>query len=126
MFDHRRLAAALESVSSVPAESSPPIAPAGGSDGTVLANPNTKGRSTDPRRRILDALIATVARRGYDRTTLERVLHLAQVPAPVFDEHFENKEDCLLQALDELIGRLECIVLERAHRPAPWPERIRL
>jgi AcrR family transcriptional regulator len=84
------------------------------------------GRSSDPRRRILDALIETVARRGYDRTTLDRVLHLAEVPAPVFDEHFENKEDCFLQAVDELIGRLECMVLERVHRPAPWSERIRL
>jgi AcrR family transcriptional regulator len=83
-------------------------------------------RRGDPRRRIVDALIATVAQRGYDRTTLERVLHVAEVPAPVFDEHFENKQDCFLQALDELIGRLECAVLERIARPLPWPERIRV
>jgi AcrR family transcriptional regulator len=80
----------------------------------------------DPRRRIIDALIATVAQRGYDRTTLQRVLHVAAVPAPVFDEHFVNKQDCFLQALDELIGRFECAVLERIARPLPWPERIRV
>jgi AcrR family transcriptional regulator len=80
----------------------------------------------DPRRRIIDALIATVAQRGYDRTTLERVLHVADVPAPIFDEHFENKQDCFLQAFDELVGRLECTVLERIARPLPWPERIRV
>jgi AcrR family transcriptional regulator len=83
-------------------------------------------RRGDPRRRILDALVITVAHRGYDRTTLERVLHVAEVPAPVFDEHFENKQDCFIQAFDELVGRLECTVLERIACPLPWPERIRL
>jgi AcrR family transcriptional regulator len=83
-------------------------------------------RRADPRRRIIDALITTVAQRGYDRTTLERVLHVAGVPVPVFAEHFENKQDCFLAAFDELIGRLECMLLERSARPLPWPERIRL
>jgi AcrR family transcriptional regulator len=80
----------------------------------------------DPRRRILDALVATVARRGYDRTTLERVLHVAKVPAPVFDEHFENKQDCFLQAIDELIDQVERRVLGQIAVAAPWSERIRL
>jgi AcrR family transcriptional regulator len=92
----------------------------------VAPEPSAAVRSADPRRRILDALIATIARRGYDRTTLERVLHVAGVPAPVFDEHFENKQDCLLQAIDELIGRLECTMSEQISRSAPWPERVRL
>jgi AcrR family transcriptional regulator len=122
MFDHRHLAAALESVSSVPAE---PIAPEPGGEESVRQGLGT-GRSADPRRRILDAMIETVAHRGYDRTTLDRVLVVAKVPAPVFDEHFEDKEECFLQAIDELIGRLEYMVLERLHQPAPWPERIGL
>jgi AcrR family transcriptional regulator len=92
----------------------------------VAPEPSTATHRSDPRRRILDALIVTVANRGYDRTTLERVLHVAEVPAPVFDEHFEDKQDCFLQAIDELIRRLELTVLERISRSAPWPERIRL
>lgn len=92
----------------------------------VAPEPSAATRRADPRRRILDALIATVARRGYDRTTLDCVLHVAGVPAPVFDEHFENKQDCFLQAIDELVGQLECTMLERISRSAPWPERMRL
>ncbi len=92
----------------------------------AAAEPSMKARHADPRRRILDALVATVAQRGYDRTTLERVLYAAGVPAPVFDEHFEDKQDCFLQAFDELISRHARAVLERAARPLPWPERIRL
>jgi AcrR family transcriptional regulator len=92
----------------------------------VATEPPTTARHADPRRRILDALVVTVAQRGYDRTTLERVLRVAAVPAPVFDEHFEDKQDCFLQAFDELVDRLERTVLERTARPLPWSERIRL
>jgi AcrR family transcriptional regulator len=103
MLDSRRLAVAPE----------PPVA-------TLRADP------ADPRRRILDALIATVAHRGYDRTTVERVLYVAGLPAAAFEEHFEHKQDCLLQALDELLGQLERVVLERTALSASWPERLRL
>jgi AcrR family transcriptional regulator len=85
----------------------------------------TGGRSSDPRSRILDALIATVSYRGYDRTTLERVLSTAEVPEAVFAEHFADKEDCFLQALDELLERVEGRVLEQLAREAPWPDRVR-
>jgi AcrR family transcriptional regulator len=117
----RRLAAALESSSS----SLSACARAGAAD-EQAGERRALARPSDPRRRILDALVETVAQRGYDRTTIERVLHVADVPAPVFGEHFEDKRDCLLQALDELIGQLKYMVLERASCPAPWPERIRL
>lgn len=92
----------------------------------VVLEPTTAlTRSPDPRQRILDALVRTVALRGYDRTTIERVLRAAEVPAPVFDEHFEDKQDCLLAALDELIGRIEWAVLARIDGRAPWSERVR-
>lgn len=84
-----------------------------------------RGRSRDPRSRILDALIETVSYRGYERTTLERVLHTADVPAAVFDEHFTDKEDCFIQALDELIERVEGRVLEQLAHDTPWPGRVR-
>jgi AcrR family transcriptional regulator len=82
-------------------------------------------RSHDPRTRILDAMLATASYRGYDRTTIERVLQTAEVPAALFDEHFANKEDCFLQALDALIARAESAVLDAVQRAVPWPERVR-
>jgi AcrR family transcriptional regulator len=83
-------------------------------------------RSSDPRRRILTALMQAVALKGYDRTTIDNVLLLAEVPEPVFYEHFEDKQDCLLAALDELLGRIEDIVSERIDGSAPWPEQVLL
>jgi len=78
----------------------------------------------DPRRRILDAMIETVSSRGYDRTTISRVLQSAQVQEAVFSEHFRDKHDCFMHALDDLIGGAELAALEQFRRPAPWPERI--
>jgi AcrR family transcriptional regulator len=94
-------------------------------DLAVVLEPSAPVRSADPRRDILDALVQTIALRGYDRTTIDRVLALAEVPTPVFDEHFEDKQDCLLAALDELIARIESAVSERVDHSAPWSERVR-
>ncbi len=127
MFDHRQLAAALESVSSVPAE--PITLTTDTANAAALAGQEggiARYGYGDPRRRIFDAMIETVAQRGYDRTTIERVLNAAQIPAPVFDEHFEDKQDCFLHALDKLFGRIERVLLARTRWPVPWPERIQL
>jgi AcrR family transcriptional regulator len=80
----------------------------------------------DPRRRLLDAMIETVALRGYDRTTVSRVLWSAEVQEAVFSEHFHDKRDCFLAAIDDLIGRAERSAHELLKRPTPWPERVRL
>jgi AcrR family transcriptional regulator len=79
----------------------------------------------DPRRRLLDAMIETVAQRGYDRTTVSRVLCSADLQEAVFTEHFHDKHDCFCQAIDDLIGRVELAALEQFQQDAPWPERVR-
>ncbi len=80
----------------------------------------------DPRARLLAAMLETVALRGYDRTTISRVLTSADVQEAVFSEHFHDKRDCFLQAVDELICRAERSALEHFQCPAPWAERVRL
>lgn len=80
----------------------------------------------DPRRRALDAFVRTVAREGYDRTTIEAVLVLARVPEPVFYEHFEDKQDCMLAALDERVRRIEDAICERVAGSTGWSERVAL
>jgi AcrR family transcriptional regulator len=79
----------------------------------------------DPRRRLLAAMIETVAQRGYDRTTVSRVLRGADLQEAVFTEHFHDKHDCFSQATDDLIGRVELAALEQFHSSAPWHERVR-
>lgn len=81
---------------------------------------------TDPRRRLLDAMIETVALRGYDRTTVSRVLSSTGLEEATFSEHFYDKHDCFMQAADDLLGRVEREALARFEQAAPWSERVRL
>jgi TetR/AcrR family transcriptional regulator len=48
----------------------------------------------DQRRRLLEALPCAVAEHGYDRTTVEHIVKLAQVRRNSFYEQFEDKQDC--------------------------------
>lgn len=80
----------------------------------------------DPRQRLLDAMIETVALRGYDRTTVSRVLSVADLEEAVFSEHFHDKRDCFWHALNELIARGERAALALFESGAPWPEQVRL
>jgi AcrR family transcriptional regulator len=43
----------------------------------------------------------------------------------VFAEHFEDKHDCLMQAVEDLIGGVELAARQRFERPAAWAERVR-
>jgi AcrR family transcriptional regulator len=79
----------------------------------------------DPRRRLFEAMIETVAQRGYDRATVSRVLSSADLQEAVFTEHFHDKRDCFFQAVDDLIGRAELAALEQFQRDVPWHERVR-
>jgi AcrR family transcriptional regulator len=87
----------------------------------VLASPPR----SNPRRRLLDAMVGAVAARGYDRTTVSRVLSSANVPEALFSEHFRDTHDCFMQAAEDLIGRVERSAIERFGQATPWPERVR-
>jgi AcrR family transcriptional regulator len=80
----------------------------------------------DPRKRLLAAMLETVAVRGYDRTTISRVLSNAGLEEAVFSEHFHDKRDCFWQAIDGLIGHGERAALELFERDAPWGELVRI
>jgi AcrR family transcriptional regulator len=110
MLHHRRPGAERESTPNSPP--APAIAAA------AVAHP-------DPRRRLFDAMIETVASRGYDRTTVGRVCASAGLQEAVFSEHFHDKRDCFLRAVEDLIVHTERTALECLSRDAPWWERVR-
>ena len=51
-----------------------------------------------PRGRILDAMTATVAERGYAATSIAEVIKRAHASRSTFYEQFADKEDCYLAA----------------------------
>jgi len=71
--------------------------------------------SADPRRRLLDAMSAVVARKGYAETTIADIAAEARVSKRTFYEHFAGKAECLFalyqaasdQALQVLRGALD-------------------
>jgi AcrR family transcriptional regulator len=71
-------------------------------------------------------MIQTVALRGYDRTTVSRVLSIADLEEAVFSEHFHDKRDCFWQAVEELTGRAEAAARAVFERELPWGERVRV
>jgi AcrR family transcriptional regulator len=109
MFQHRRFGADAGPISDTPPATAT----------VVVATPRV-----DPRRRLLDAMIETVALRGYDRTTVSRLLCSAEVEEAVFSEHFRDKHDCFLEAVDDLLCRAERSALEQFQRAVPWSERV--
>jgi AcrR family transcriptional regulator len=68
----------------------------------------SRGRHSPPREvvlvsqreRLLEAVVAAVAEKGYASTSVADVLRLARVSRATFYEQFADKEDCFLAAYD--------------------------
>jgi len=71
----------------------------------------------DTRRRLLDALVAVIATKGYASTTIADLAAGAHVSKRSFYEHFADKADALI-ALYEAATRQSFEVLRRAIDPA--------
>ncbi len=119
MFDYRR-SGAESGLTEDPRTEDESAIGAAGSAVTALAS---RARS-DPRERLLDAMIQTVAERGYDRTTVSRLLARADVQEALFSEHFRDKHDCFMHAIDRAIGRAESRAIALFSEACPWPERV--
>jgi AcrR family transcriptional regulator len=78
----------------------------------------------DQRQRILTAMIACVAERGYNQTSVAEVISLASVSRQTFYEQFGDKEDCFLAAYDSIVARLDRVVLEAAAGESAWPAMV--
>jgi len=69
---------------------------------------------TDHRRRLLDAMSHTVARKGYADTTIADLAAHARVSRRTFYEHFAGKDECLIAlyevASDQALGVLQASI----------------
>jgi AcrR family transcriptional regulator len=78
-----------------------------------------------PPERVLRAMAATVAEKGYGATTVAEVVERAEVSQRIFYGHFANKEEALLAALDSGSAQMLGIVLPAFRRARSWPESVR-
>jgi AcrR family transcriptional regulator len=77
------------------------------------------------RERMLEAMIDTVAEKGYHATSIVEVARRAGVARKSFYEQFGDKETCFLAAHDWLLERLANYAIPAYQQPGTWPDRIR-
>ena len=78
------------------------------------------------RERLLEATIRVAAAKGYEATTVNDVVEYAGVSRASFDEMFEDKAACFLEAYDAIFDVLVAHVTAafEAASEEPWPEQI--
>jgi AcrR family transcriptional regulator len=78
------------------------------------------------RERLLEAMVKMAAAKGYEATTVADVIEFASVSQDAFDEMFESKEACFLEAYDAVFDVLVAHVTAAFEAAAgePWPEQI--
>jgi AcrR family transcriptional regulator len=100
-----------------------------------LQGPRRRGRKprpfaerqaiANPPERVLRALAAIVAEKGYAETTVAEVIERAGTSYRVFYGHFTDKRTAFLAALDSGSAQMLAAVLPAFRRAESWPESVR-
>jgi AcrR family transcriptional regulator len=80
--------------------------------------------AADQRRRLLEALPQVVAEHGFEATTVDQIVRVAQVRRNSFYEQFADKRDCFLAAYEIAQERLVGVVTYRCYAHASLPDRV--
>jgi AcrR family transcriptional regulator/DNA-binding MarR family transcriptional regulator len=102
--------------------------PAGGAGERFTGRERLDGRgrvAEIQRARMLAALVDVVAERGAASLTVTHVVARSGVSRRTFYEIFEDREDCLLAALENAVARIARGVQEAYGQPEAWRVRIR-
>ncbi len=74
--------------------------------------------------RIIRGFAAAVAERGYAGATISSIAAAASISQHTFYEHFEDKADALLAALDSSGAQMLAAALPAARRAREWPHAV--
>lgn len=77
------------------------------------------------RQRILSAIVHVAAEKGAANVTVAHIVASAGISRRTFYEQFEDRETCLLAALDEAIGLATAAVAPAYQSRTRWRERVR-
>jgi AcrR family transcriptional regulator len=93
---------------------------------TVKARPfEDRQALANPAERILRAFSAVVAEKGYSETTVAAIVDRAETSQRTFYEHFANKEEAMLAALDSGSAQMLAATLPAFRRAPDWPHAVR-
>ncbi|HEX6229053.1 MAG TPA: TetR/AcrR family transcriptional regulator, partial [Solirubrobacterales bacterium] len=79
----------------------------------------------NPAERVLRALAAIVAEKGYPATTVAEIVERASTSQRTFYEHFANKEEALIAALDSGSAQMLGTTLPAFRRAPDWQHAVR-
>jgi AcrR family transcriptional regulator len=92
---------------------------------TVKALPfEDRQKLANPPERILRALAAVVGEKGYPDTTVADVVERAGTSQRTFYEHFKNKEDAIVAALDSGSAHMLAAALPAFRRAPDWKHAV--
>jgi AcrR family transcriptional regulator len=92
---------------------------------TVRALPfEERQKVANPPERLLRALAAVVAEKGYPDTTVAEVVERASTSQRTFYEHFKNKEDAIVAALDSGSAHMLAAALPAFRRAPDWKHAV--
>jgi len=77
------------------------------------------------RERLLEAVLLVSGERGYEQISVQDVIERAQASRATFYKHFEDKEDCFVQAYRDAAGWLYQRLIGIARRQPSWREGLR-
>lgn len=75
------------------------------------------------RERLIAALAAAVAEKGYRAVTITDLTRRARVSRRVFYANFEGKEECFLAAFGVVVDHVRALAAEAAANAAGWPDQ---
>jgi len=76
-----------------------------------MRKPARRGRRT--RRMLADALVALILEKGYDAVTIEDITERADLGRTTFYLHYKDKDDLLLERIDEIASDLTAQINQR-------------
>lgn len=86
--------------------------------------PESLGRVYDPAERILQALAAVVADKGYPAMTVGDIAARASISLSTFYANFADKEDAMLAAIDSGASQMLATTLPAFRRAPDWPHAV--
>jgi AcrR family transcriptional regulator len=102
-----------------------------GDAGDLRARKLPPGRGTPPeevarsqRERLFGAMVAVVSEKGYEATRVTDLLALSGVSRKAFYEHFADKRECFLAAVQALVDAGTSIMLHGYNAPGSWEQRV--
>jgi AcrR family transcriptional regulator len=92
---------------------------------TVSVIPFPGSGSRTGRERLLEAMLAVSGELGYERVTVRHVIERAKAGRATFYKHFDNREDCFVQAQRDASGWLYRRLCGAAKRQPTWRAGLR-